>query len=689
MKRKNSIKLLAVLLVCAMSFAFTAAAVPEKSAEGENSIYVMTDAQGKAEKLILTDTVIAALPESSGKGLPVNNPDGVKVDCGNQDDLMPIKMNISYTLDGKDIKPEKLAGQSGHVVIRYDYENLKQTKAKIQGSEKNIYVPFAVMTGMILDGEKFSNVTVSSGKVISDGKNYIAVGFAVPGLQESLNVKKSDVEFPSYLEFSADVKDFSLSMSVSMVSNELLKDMDIDLSANTADINKAIESLRSAMGQLEDGSSKLYEGLDTLLNSCVALEDGVSTLADGLAQLDANSAALQSGAQQVFNSLLSAANAQIEAAGLGNPGLTIDNFNQVLTALIDSLSESNISQQALDKVTAEVEKNHDAIAAGVTAEVQKAVTAKVEKQVVAAVKQNIEDTIRGDEAIMSQINAGVTESVKKAVTEAVNNEYHKAVLAAVLEKSEISLEEYEAMDSSDLRKQKIDAAVAQIMETKKDEIAQTVDAKMQSEEIQATIQKNVESKISSVVCEKLEEEQTKMLIAKKVEETVPGVMASDETKAIIDQYIAAKKQELISQAMASPEVKAQLEEALKAAGEGRESLAALLQSLNSYLSFYNGIWQYTNGVSAAAAGAGTLKSKMPELKTGVTQLKDGSQALKDGIKRFDTEGISPVTAMLDGELGALRDRLLALSDAANDYNPVSKLSKDAPLSYIYRSEAIG
>ena len=32
-------------------------------------------------------------------------------------------MNISYQLDGKDIAPAELAGKSGKVTIRFDYEN--------------------------------------------------------------------------------------------------------------------------------------------------------------------------------------------------------------------------------------------------------------------------------------------------------------------------------------------------------------------------------------------------------------------------------------------------------------------------------------------------------------------------------------------------------------------------------------
>ena len=246
MKSKKLGKILAIVLVFAMSFALTAAAMPENSDAGENTIYIMTDAAGKAEKMILTDSVINALPAKDGKGLPVTNADGMEIDCGNQDELMPVKMEISYKLDGKDISPEKLAGKDGHVVIRYDFENL----CAVNSASGKTYVPFAVMTGMMFDGEKFSNVCVNSGKVMSDGKNCIVAGLAAPGLKESLNLSKKYIDIPSYVEVEADVKDFSLAMSLTAVTNDLLSDADISLGGTTSQIDSAAKSLKSAMTQL-------------------------------------------------------------------------------------------------------------------------------------------------------------------------------------------------------------------------------------------------------------------------------------------------------------------------------------------------------------------------------------------------------------------------------------------------------
>lgn len=73
----------------------------------------------------------------------------------NPDKDAPISLKVTYTLDGKEISPSDLNGQSGHVVIRYDYTNELYETREIAGKEKKIYVPFADMTGMILDNDKF------------------------------------------------------------------------------------------------------------------------------------------------------------------------------------------------------------------------------------------------------------------------------------------------------------------------------------------------------------------------------------------------------------------------------------------------------------------------------------------------------------------------------------------------------
>ena len=209
----------------------------------------------------------------------------------------PVSQTITYSLDGKEVKPEELAGKSGKVTIRFDYTNNETVKTKIGGKEEEIYVPFAAISGMVLD-DSFSNVKVTNGKVISDGKNNIVVGYALPGLKESLDVDDSDfdgdVSIPDYVEVTADVENFSLSTTMTVVMNAtnfISKDGDADLS----EVDDMLDTLTDATDQLKDGSGELADGVDTLKSKMGEFKDGVGTLKNGIKDYTDGASTLSTG----------------------------------------------------------------------------------------------------------------------------------------------------------------------------------------------------------------------------------------------------------------------------------------------------------------------------------------------------------------------------------------------------------
>lgn len=66
----------------------------------------------------------------------------------------------------------------------------------IDGRQEKIYVPFAMLTGILLDNNIFTNIEISNGKLINDGDRTAVVGFAFPGLQNNLNIDKESFEIP-------------------------------------------------------------------------------------------------------------------------------------------------------------------------------------------------------------------------------------------------------------------------------------------------------------------------------------------------------------------------------------------------------------------------------------------------------------------------------------------------------------
>ena len=206
---------------------------------------------------------------------------------GVTDKKLPVNMKITYSLDGKEIKPEELAGKSGKVTIRFEYENTDKQTVDVDGKEVEVFTPFVMMSGMILDGDKFSNVDISNGKVISDGGNYIVMGVAVPGLKDSLDISEDkwdelddeDLEkkLSNSFEITADTTDFELGMTMTMASSDVLSDFGMSDLSNS----DKIDDLKDDMNKLNDGSNDLVDGSKELKKGTGELRDGVSDLYDG------------------------------------------------------------------------------------------------------------------------------------------------------------------------------------------------------------------------------------------------------------------------------------------------------------------------------------------------------------------------------------------------------------------------
>ncbi len=662
----------------------TAASASAGSAEAEGlfkeeSVYVLAGADGAVDKIIVSDWLKNPAGEDSIQDAStLTDIENVKGDegysfredgalvwdakgndiyyQGSTDAALPVQMTVSYTLDGKAISPEELAGKSGHVCIRFDYENALEKTVEVDGKEETMYVPFAMLTGLMLDDSSFRNVEVSNGKIINDGSRIVVAGLAFPGLQESLNIDREALELPDYVEIRADVENFSLENTVTVATSEIFSQLEGDEFKDAADLGEALDQLTDGMRQLMDGSSALYDGLCTLLeksgqlvsgidqlaagaaqlqSGAGQLQEGAGSLAAGLSTLDANSAALNTGASQIASAVLAQADESLAASGLSVPKLTLSNYADVLNGLISSMDPENVAAQVRAAAREQVAQAVETQRAQVTAAVTAAVQPQVQAQVTAAVRENVE--------------------------------------SQVLSAMGMTREDYQA-----------GIAAGQIPEAQQAQVTAAVEAQMQSAAVQNTIA-----------------------------ERTAAQMQSDAVQATIKEKTDEQVETLIDQQMNTPDVQAKITAALAQMdyGDAAAKLSALKGQLDSVASFCAGLGQYTSGVASAksgalqlqegagslAAGAGslydgilTLKNNAPALVEGVTQLRDGSMQLSQGLSQFNDQGVSRLTAAAKGGLGDLLARLEALRDLAKDYKSYSGLAAgmDGQVKFIYRTEAI-
>ncbi len=481
----------------------TGATAESASATAGETVYIIANADGSAKKVIVSQQYDKDDPNAAQEARDtLTDAQNVKGDnCwqGVTDKALPVTTAITYTLDGKAISAEELAGKSGHVTIRFDYTNTQYETKTINGKSQKIYVPFAALTGTLLDSDRFTNVSVTNGKLVDDGNRTVVVGMAFPGLQEDLDLDTDKLEIPAYVEISADVTDFTLDTTLTIVTNSVFNDVDEDKLDESAlnDLSGDIGKLTDAMVQLMDGSDELYDGLGTLLSSSYTLSDGIGQLTSGLQTLDSNSAQLNAGAETVFNTLLDTANTQLAAqmtgASLPEPKkMTIENYSSVLSDLLTQMDAAGTQAEkiALDQVTAAVNAQKDTIQADVTAAIRESVITQVE------------------DALRPQVLTGVLTAQGK------------------------SMNDYNAM--TDEEKAAINAAVDTQMQTDevKAQIDAAVDAQMQSAEIQALIAQKTAENVDLLIQKNMasDEVQQKILAA-----TQTGSAAAVQLRALKQQ----------------------------------------------------------------------------------------------------------------------------------------------------------
>ncbi len=362
----------------------------------DETVYVLAGADGTVEKVIVSDWLknpqgLAQLRDTAGledvENVKGNGACTVSGDARVWDTLggdvytqgvtekeLPIAVRVSYALDGRAIAPDQLAGKSGRVVIRFDYDNRLFEERPVGGETEKIYVPFAVVTGVVLDNERFTNVTAANGRVYNDGDRTAVLGFALPGMQENLALDPEDVELPGYVEIAADVEDFALETTFTVAVSDPFRELDAGKLEDAEELNGSLEELSDAMEQLLNGSGRLYDGLGELLEKAGTLAGGVDQLAAGAEALQTGSAELQSGAaqlqkgagslqsglqalsgsseqlnagaEQTFNALLASASGQLAASGAKSPELTAENYAQILDGVIAALGDSPAAKQA-------------------------------------------------------------------------------------------------------------------------------------------------------------------------------------------------------------------------------------------------------------------------------------------------------------------------------------------------------
>lgn len=669
----------------------------DNDADKDESVYLISDANGNVNKTIVVDHLknkdkkdtledasnLSDIENVKGKEKFTQSGDKLTWQAGGKDIYYqgtataepPVTQKVTYYLDGKEISPEDLAGKSGKVKIRFNYTNTTSYTETVNGEKQTVSVPFAAVTGLVL-GDGFENIEVTNGKAEVSDSSSVVLGYALPGLKDSLGIKDGDldgdVNIPEYMEMTADVENFSMPAAMTFVVNA--SDYVSTDGIDTSDLDDMINDLKDASTQLQDGSKTLAEGTDTLSDGLSTLQsklgtfasgvgtlqsglktytDGVSTLSGGLNTLGNSTGALVSGADKLNSGAgqLASGSATLKdglktytdgastlAAGVGNLDAGMDTLKSGTDTLsqsapslvsgVNSLSDGiNTLNKALKTPMSdeEVAKYKKAAKAGVDAKLADDTNATSYNNTKKYAAEKYYNEMTSDSSVEKTV-----ESLKANKT--LYNMIYSTVEAQVKQQIENAIQEYVSNGVS--REEAIKAICGQDYDKYVEELS-TNNTDSQLKAMAKQVLEGVAGSSKDAVGTSVADAAKTGAETGAQEAVITGI---NSTKENISNQINAKQksgESLVSGATKLNEGAKVLAEKLPELTKGVANLkdgtaqlsagAAKLTANNDTLNA--GATALNAGASQLSAGTQSLMNSVPTLTSGIKQLVDGSNTL--------------------------------------------------------------
>ncbi len=741
--------------------------IPSHSASaGKNeTVYVLMNADGAQSSVIVSEqlknkdgsstikdeTELTDIVNVNGYGDYTSNADGTitwEADGsdifyrGTTDKELPLSVGISYALDGKEVSASELAGKSGHVSITLSYENHLKQNVEVDGSEYEVYVPFMVVSGMILPNDHFTNVEAENAKVISEGNNNLIMGLAYPGLKESLGwdelVAKTDneetksrlkeISFPDHITVEADTTGFELGMTVTLASCDVFSQLDAGEGVDLSSVQDKLDELTDGSSKLADGSSELkkgtgelydgtvtlkdgtaellngagalYDGSAQLYDGTLSLKDGSAQLYDGTKQLKDGTAALSEGADSLCNGIQEYTNGAGRlyegACRLSEGAAAAQSGAQQLRA---GFMDNDVSGNA-----AKLAEGAAALSAGIT-QLNDTVSSKLTDSV-SSMQQAVSllDGAAGwMDAVMSAIDTyGAVPAENLMIPDAIADysEALKALSGYSTEDCQAALAAYNTAHYKYVNNALTDASELSAALAKCSSITGQLSGESRIYQEMAGSMQELGSSLSGGIGQ-LKSGADQLSSGNSA--LAAGLKSIGEGVCSLDAGLAA----LSDGAKSLSDGAAVLNNNNGALNSGAQSLKDGANRLNSGASdLLNGMGSLKDGAAALSDGAGALKEGTGSLKdgagrldTGAGQLKDGASKLnegaaelRDGLVKLDEEGVQKISRLLGENAADTINRIKAIRRAGEEYTSFTGAYNDGlennSVRFIYKTDSV-
>ncbi|MDO4169783.1 MAG: hypothetical protein Q4D45_07750 [Lachnospiraceae bacterium] len=519
---------------------------------------------------------------------------------GTTDQETPVQLKATYYLDGKETDPEKLDGKSGELKIKLTSTNSTDTA-------------FTVMSMLTIPTEQCSNVSVTNGKVISDGKNEIVVGVMMPGLIDQLDLDDYNGDDYASVTIKCDIKDFEPVSIYNIAMNGLLNDINLD---DTDELTDMLDELKDSSEKLVDGSKELSDGMSTLSDKAKEYTDGIAEYIKGVNKYTTGVSKVSSGLNKL-------------AAG-GN-------------TLVKGSDDLATGAKKVDAGAGELASNMPTIAAGAK-----------------SVSDGAGALYAGLKQVQDQLSAQ-PDSLDLGVSEAQLN----GLMNGLSQLKELS------STAEDLGK--LIQAQQQVIATTKDENAKAVLEKTVAAEQQLLSKiagmSSIVEQANSLAPKLQQLPQLANTYSTSMKQLKGGI--AQLTKGA--ETLSSGSKSLAAGAATASKGSKTLKEGTKTLADGAKAISSGASTLNSGLGeAKKGTDQLTANNKALTENGEKINSASGAVKEGIGELEEGSKTLADGMFKFNEEGIKKGTDTASD----LFDKMDDLIDKDADYKNFSGISKD-------------
>lgn len=660
----------------------------------EETVYVVTDNSGAAKDIIVSDHLLNGdkrdkITDSSNltdienvkgnetfskgkKGALIWDAGGGDIYYqGKTNKALPVTMDISYYFNGRKISGKELQGKSGSVKVKIKYEN-KQT-ARAEG--KTVSVPFAVMTGFLVQDNCFKNIKVSSGKVIDDGEKQIVACMAVPGLCDSLGISPEATGLSDTVEITGTADKFNIEDMMTIVTGSIFEDIDSD-KLDSLNMDGQIKALDDGAKALVSGSEELYDGMALLSSKSSELTKGVKQLNNGAQALKSGTASALSGSRDLASGSMM--------------------FSGILGSKLSLLRDG---AEELYTGSSKINSGIVSIAAGFNGDRTSSNPGLVNGAAsVASGIGNIQAALNGDG---TSSNPGLVKGaagVKSGIIE-LRNEISglESDMTSAVNDSVTQLESAKGILSELMKDENA-------TEDQKQKYQQAIDKINASETVQADLSGAVSTdKI-------LQLEQGAAGVSEGINEIAAGVNGTPSNTGLATGALGISKGIKSIAIGLNGDGTSANPGLVRGASELRAGAEALAGGLGAATakgtkdnpSLTSSAEDIAKGASALAEGEKSLSSGASELAKGMSQLNassgklvggidelnTGSLKLKKGMNKFYHEGIEKLVELYNGQLKGVTGNIGAVIKAGQQYDSFTKLhdGMSGSVKFIYKTE---